>query len=248
MITITFQDDRTSIQVNAQTIREAVEHLVLKGVNLTTANLRGANLADANLPRADLRGTDLAYANLWGANLAGANLTDANLAGAKLTATNLADTTLTDATMAGSTLRYADLTGAKLWGVTLWYADLTGAKLSGAIGLQPPVKLPDGSFHAYKKVRMSDGRSAVLALRIPEDAARVAPYTGTKCRASKVVVEAANMPSPSGSYTSLRDATFTYTLGAVVQANAFNDDPRFVCAPGIHFFLTEAEALAFVLS
>ena len=67
---------------NSQLIKEAVINAILKGANLSwadlsEANLRGANLSEADLSEANLRGANLRDANLSGANLSGANLSEA---------------------------------------------------------------------------------------------------------------------------------------------------------------------------
>jgi pentapeptide repeat protein len=56
--------------------------LVLKGVDLRSANLERANLRNANLEGANLWNANLEGANLWNANLEGASLWGANLEGA----------------------------------------------------------------------------------------------------------------------------------------------------------------------
>ena len=76
-----FSDDSLSI-------RKTVINAILKGANLSEANLsganlRGANLSEANLSGANLSGANLREANLSEANLSGANLSEANLSGAK---------------------------------------------------------------------------------------------------------------------------------------------------------------------
>jgi hypothetical protein len=89
----------------------------LKGVNLSSAQLRethfnAANLSHSNLSFANLMGSDLSFANLQQAKLVGANLSSANLSYAELR---------------DADLRYADLRGAKLDG-----ASLIGARLDAA--------------------------------------------------------------------------------------------------------------------
>ncbi|WP_099900550.1 pentapeptide repeat-containing protein, partial [Methylobacterium frigidaeris] len=56
---------------------------VFVSVNLSGANLRGADLGRARLDFADLRGADLTGAVLMGADLSGADLTGATVAGAE---------------------------------------------------------------------------------------------------------------------------------------------------------------------
>ena len=55
-------------------LRRVNGYVIKPGVNLTLADLSGANLTGANLRGADLTGVDLTRANLVGANLSGVDL------------------------------------------------------------------------------------------------------------------------------------------------------------------------------
>jgi len=97
------------------------------GVDLSSADLDGANLSNAKLYMADL----------GGASLRGANLTEAILCGAKLSGAELINVSLSNARLDGAhlnmaNLTQADLTGANLRGAMLWQAGLTLAHLSRA--------------------------------------------------------------------------------------------------------------------
>ena len=74
-------------EVEADTLRQAVEKAVACG-----AYLRGADLRDAYLTGADLRGTNLRGADLRGADLRGADLRGADLRGADLRGAYLTNT------------------------------------------------------------------------------------------------------------------------------------------------------------
>ena len=63
--------------------------LWLVGIDLSEANLVGANLYEANLTEANLSGANLTGADLSNASLSGANLTGANLEIASLARANL---------------------------------------------------------------------------------------------------------------------------------------------------------------
>ncbi|WP_114860363.1 pentapeptide repeat-containing protein [Azospirillum brasilense] len=104
----------------------------LWGANLTDADLMRANLTDADLMRANLTGADLRGANLTGADLRRANLTDADLTGADLTGADLRGANLRGANLTGADLTGADLTGADLRRANLMRAKLTDANLTGA--------------------------------------------------------------------------------------------------------------------
>jgi Pentapeptide repeats (8 copies) len=71
--------------------------LNLHGVNLSSANLRGADLSGSNLHGANLRSANLRGADLSGSNLHGANLREASLFLANLSLANLSLADLNDA-------------------------------------------------------------------------------------------------------------------------------------------------------
>ena len=91
-------------------------------LNLSGADLSGAELRFANLQGADLRFADLSGAELRFANLQGAYLRSAKLQGAYLN----------EAFLQGADLTFANLQGAKLQGAKLQGAYLQGANLKGA--------------------------------------------------------------------------------------------------------------------
>ena len=98
---------------------------LLKGTDLTQANLSGAELSETNL-----EGTVLSGAHLEGANLSGANLREAELAGAFLR-----DADLSGADLSGADLSHAGgrfKSGARMSGAQLDGADLSGADLANA--------------------------------------------------------------------------------------------------------------------
>jgi hypothetical protein len=91
--------------------------LAVRWARKNGAVLRGADLSDADLSGAVLRGADLSDADLSDADLSGAVLSGAVLRGADLS---------------GAVLSGADLRGADLRGADLSDADLRGADLSDA--------------------------------------------------------------------------------------------------------------------
>ncbi|CDK99616.1 conserved hypothetical protein [Magnetospirillum gryphiswaldense MSR-1 v2] len=106
---------------------------LLSLANLRKAVLSGANLRDSNLPRASLEDADLSGAKLQGANLAGATLLRANFSGANMRMANLAGANLAGRMdLSGVDLTGANLAGAKLMGANFSGATLTGANLAGA--------------------------------------------------------------------------------------------------------------------
>ena len=191
--------------------------------NLCNADLCGADLCDANLRGANLRGADLRNADLRNANLRNADLCGADLCG-------------------------ADLCGANLYGADLCGADLCGAKNTDRViwniytafyPLQCPEK---GAYTAFKKAR-----DLIVELEIPADAMR-SSATSRKCRASKARVISITDVSgnPAGdSVASDYDSNFVYRVGEMVEVPDFNTGRWNECAPGIHHFITRAEAVRY---
>ena len=229
------------------------ERANLRGANLCGANLRGADLRDANLRDANLRDADLCDANLRDADLCGANLYGADLYGADLCGANLCG-----ADLCGANLRDADLCGANLYGADLYGADLRDANLRGAdlCGAENidrviwdiytafyPLQCPEkGAYTAFKKAR-----DLIVELEIPADAMR-SSATSRKCRASKARVISITDVSgnPAGdSVASDYDSNFVYRVGEMVEVPDFNTDRWNECAPGIHHFITRAEAVRY---
>jgi hypothetical protein len=178
----------------------------------------GARGVRANLYGADLASADLTGANLYGADLASADLTRANLSGAFLYS----------AYLTGANLRDANLTRADLTRAVLTRADLTRAKL-------PDFQISQGEdLIVYKKLR----DAVICTLKIPAAARRTASLVGNKCRAEFAVVL-------EGEGMSQHNRCFTYEVGKTVHPSEYNDDIREECRPGIHFFMTRAEAEAY---
>jgi hypothetical protein len=126
---------------NADLSGANLEEMMLHGANLSYASLNGANLygadlSQANLSFAELNKANLAYAMLDGANLNGAELLRANFHLAKLRETNLREAFLLEANLNDADLYKANLNGANLnkailVGAHLREANLTGCKIYG---------------------------------------------------------------------------------------------------------------------
>ena len=122
---------------------------LLRGTDLTQANL-----SDGDLTRAVLEGTDLSGAHLDGANLADANLRGARLSGAYLHDTDLSGADLTGVDLSdargrfesGARMRATDLGGADLSRADLTNADVTTEQLQKAASLEGAT-MPDGQIY-----------------------------------------------------------------------------------------------------
>ena len=165
-----------------------------------------------------IKGEGGSMADLRGANLSGANLRWADLS---------------EANLSRADLRWADLREANLRRADLREANLSGANLRWD-NLPPFQIVPqEGSFIAYKKTT-----KGVIKLLVPECAERTSSLVGRKCRASKVVVLSGNGVGGTGP---LRKG-LTYDVGEVSCDN-YDPDISTECAGGIHFFMTEQEAI-----
>ncbi|MFS0593220.1 pentapeptide repeat-containing protein [Cytobacillus horneckiae] len=110
-------------------------------LDLSNANLAGAQLRGISLERANLQNTNLKGANLERANLKNTNLTGSNLEGANLTRANLYQSKLENADLRRANLSYTDLRkssikktsfrGAELWASYIWGVDFTKSFTSG---------------------------------------------------------------------------------------------------------------------
>lgn len=109
MIKIEFLDGRQPLEIDAENVSDAVQYAVKNRLNLSLANLGGADLSGANLRGANLLGANLRVANLRWADLRGANLRWEDLRGANLHGANLHGADLRRADLLGANLRRADL-------------------------------------------------------------------------------------------------------------------------------------------
>ena len=134
----------------------------MEGVDLSNANLTGANLDDASLftsnlvaatfdnaslrntnledgyapggsfVNADLRGANLYFAFFRGGNLSGANFSNNWLSSVDFESSILQGAVFTGSNLSGVDMRNADLRGADLSFTTLWYVSMSNADLRDA--------------------------------------------------------------------------------------------------------------------
>ena len=242
---------------NNNFLKKTIVEAIKKDVNLSDANLIGADLRGSNLSDADLRGADLRGSNLSDADLRGADLSDADLRGADLSdadlrGSNLSNANLSNANLSNANLSKAYLSNANLCYAYLCYADLSGAYLRGAILMGAvisgaknipyiPTNLPEGDFVAWKKVK-----GKIIKLRVLEDSKR-SRATTDKCRCDKALV--LEIQDLDGNKLDLKKVISTnyaeckYVVGEIVYADAWDEDRWDECSHGIHFFLDRQSAV-----
>jgi uncharacterized protein YjbI with pentapeptide repeats len=130
-------------------------------VNLTGANLLGADMEDTVMPGAaasfvdfhgaDLGATDLTYSELAASDLKTADLAAADLRDADLTRADLKGANLSGARLGASSLVKANLRGANFEGTDLSGADLFGAEVDSSFpgtAILCETVMPDGTVAA----------------------------------------------------------------------------------------------------
>lgn len=117
-----------------------------------------------------------------------------------------------------------------------------------------PIVPETGSFIGYKKALscITPGRHfpVIIKLEIQEDSLRNSAC-GRKCRASKVkVLDIYSIKDKNIKYEIAyskfglcSENSLKYEIGKIVEPNSFEEDRWIECAPGIHFFITEEEAI-----
>ncbi len=107
------------------------------------------------------------------------------------------------------------------------------------------VLTPSTEHIVYKKVGVEDGTS-VATLRVPRTGTIVYPDSSGSWNSTKIRVDEALVADIEGEYDtaySLREPSFEYTVGELVEPSEFSSDPTTVSAPGIHCFPTRAGAV-----
>jgi len=222
------------------TIKDTVEEAVRRYISLHGADLHEADLHGADLCGADLRNADLSYADLNNADLPGANLSGADLEYANLECSDLSV----------ANLCYTNLICANLYGANVKGTLFGEAAFGETILPDFPMACPEtGSFVAYKKIVRTKEygihRAFIVKLEIPEDAIRSSATTN-KCRCSKAkVLEIKDIDSgePIEEITNTNMIRCVYKVGEMVYPDGFDKYRWNECSRGIHFFMTEEEAI-----
>jgi hypothetical protein len=207
--------------------KDAVEEAIRQGVDLSYADLFGTML-----PRIDLHGAKLNHAILQFSNLEGADLRGADLEFANIARANLSK---------------ADLSGAKIRGCSFNKADFTNTIMPDF-----PMRCPEtGSFIGYKKIWCSkeyeEDVEFIVKLEIPEDAKR-SSSTMNKCRCSKAKVleiKDADSGETTDKITNFNIFPCVYKVGEYVYPDSFDECRWNECSNGIHFFMSEEEAIKY---
>ena len=133
-------------------------------------------------------------------------------------------------------------------GDVIWFKRF-GAPLSWIDPNDYPLVCPEqGAFVGYKVgLTLNEYLSlipCIIKLSIPEDAKRSSAY-GNKCRCNKAkVLDISTFGGQKVKFAiSQYDYSFVYEVNKEVSVPDFDENRWHECAPGIHFFMSEKEAL-----
>lgn len=220
--------------------RERVDNGI-RPVFCNDINLRGVLFHDLDLRDVDFRGCDLSCTIFCDCKLDCAMFFGANLAG----------TVFVNVLYENSWFMYEHVDK---------FGRLCGKEFRSQSGewseiytvVVPPMEIK-GGFVGYKVLSDPSNFCGILIAKlwIPEDAKRVV-FERCKCRASKVRVEEIRHLDRSGKvgtcvnfgYSPISDNIMRYVVGCIVEADSFDESYQ-ECSNGIHFFLTEEEAIEY---
>jgi len=112
-----------------------------------------------------------------------------------------------------------------------------------------PMTCPaEGDIIGWKVCRGQNNRTPYLVkLHIPDGAKRTSGFGSRKCRGERALVldmlHIDGTPAKETTVFSHYDKTFSYTKGQWVCCDHYDNDRRFVCSGGIHFFMERQEAI-----
>lgn len=112
-----------------------------------------------------------------------------------------------------------------------------------------PMTCPaEGDIVGWKVCRGQNIRMPYLVkLRIPDGVKRTSGFGSRKCRCERALVldilHIDGTPVKEVAVVSYYDKTFVYIKGQWVCCDHYDNDRRFVCSSGIHFFMERQEAI-----
>ena len=196
-----------------------------------------------DLMSANFKGCDLSSTMFYGADVCGADFTGANLEGCEFYGCYFGGGTHIETA--------TDIRGDVIIDEVLnTYYNLKG--IYTIKNIRMPENTDGQELICYKALRkhhfMRNDTLAIAKLLIPSDARRIV-FKNDKCRAEKVKVLDIYSPDKKFYYKTAHSFVMggntLYKVGQEVCADSFDMVAYITCARGIHFFLTEAEAIRF---
>lgn len=130
----------------------------------------------------------------------------------------------------------------------IFKASLFGCDFDTHVPYVPMTCPVEGDIIGWKVCHGQNNRTPYLVkLRIPDGVKRTSGFGSRKCRCERALVldilHIDGMPAKETTVFSHYDKTFSYTKGEWVHADCYDNDRRFVCSSGIHFFMERQEAI-----
>ncbi len=196
----------------------------------------------------DLSNLDLRWADFTECNLEGTKFDGGDLSNACMRKVSLANASFRNCTMHGTDLRWDDLHGMHIEGADLHAAQLEGSNTDGIVDDENTkfyrMACPEtGPFVGYKKCF----NNTLVQLLIPADAKRaMSTHRAGRCNKAKVLSIKTFDGSKSFKETcALNDPNFIYRTGEWVHVDTFDENRWLESTPGIYFWMTPEEALAY---
>ena len=213
----------------------------LSGLDLSFRNLSGISFAGSRLCNTDFTGSELHFADFDGADMLGAKLCNAKLLGAKIAnAKNFPD--FQRVPKNGSFIAYKKVVGNRDGRHYILELEIpadakrvssTGSKCRANKAKVLRAMYRDGSL------LNTEGMCSTY-IRIVDMPNKHTP--GIVCRKEKAYWDNG---LPHGQLCSIFDNFFFYEIGREYTIDNFSDDIRVECQPGIHFFMSFEEAVAY---
>lgn len=184
-----------------------------------------------------------------GLDLRGSSFRGLKLQGCNFSYCNLAGSDFRDCSLCGCDFRFSNLADCRIEGADLYLARLEDSNLTG-IRHDSHTRFfrmccpAEGAFLGYKLCF----NYRLVQLLIPADAKR-SSATASTCRCNKAKVLSIKSSDRKQSFTeacAFVDQNFIYRVGEVAYASGFNENRWVDSTTGIHFFMTEQEALAYM--
>ena len=193
------------------------------------------NLKGANFMGCDLSSTEFCYCNLVNADFTGANLEGCEFIDCYFGDAPVLKGVVNIRAHARKSCHYSE--------------DLY---LCSIFDIKMPLETVGQELIVYKflMARNSDEEFelAIAKLLVPAEAKRIV-FKDSKCRCEKAkVLDIYSIDKTrhfAYGFSCMYDRHFKYTVGEEVCADSFDEDAKLVCAHGIHFFLTEEEAIEY---
>lgn len=220
----------------------------LEGAVFINCLLKGSSFSKANLKKSFFQLSSLETARFYRIEGTKMNFKYCSLNGSLFDESTLKYSNFKSNTLRGASFRFSDLTDADFPNAT--EADINGIDLTYIIGkdkIEGYLILPEGDIIGYKKVISKGKGDAIAKLLISSDARRFKSYSGIcRCEKAKVLsittLKGVSLKSAHSIYNS-SDCPLWYKVGEIAIPDLFDPNPFKECSNGIHFFLTEKEAI-----